>query len=118
MANAIGLQADVLSIESLRRLAGQTLGVFGRIDILVNGTGGAKVEAKTSESLSLFDLPEDAIRWVFALNLRQMGSYERPVPCGLANSHGAGGSFLPQRASAPWNQDSVDQPEVSFLWLS
>jgi NAD(P)-dependent dehydrogenase (short-subunit alcohol dehydrogenase family) len=70
---AIALQADVLSKESLRRLAQQTLDAFGRIDILINGAGGAKKEATTSQTLSFFDLPEDAVRWVFDLNF--MGTF-------------------------------------------
>ena len=70
---AIALQADVLSKESLHRLAQQTLEAFGSIDILINGAGGAKKEATTSQTLSFFDLPEDAVRWVFDLNF--MGTF-------------------------------------------
>jgi NAD(P)-dependent dehydrogenase (short-subunit alcohol dehydrogenase family) len=70
---ATALQADVLSKESLHRLAQQTLEAFGSIDILINGAGGAKKEATTSQTLSFFDLPEDAVRWVFDLNF--MGTF-------------------------------------------
>ena len=70
---AIAVQADVLSKPSLEALAAQTLRAFGRIDILVNGAGGAKKEATTSETLSFFDLPEDAVRRVFDLNF--MGTF-------------------------------------------
>ena len=70
---AIAVQADVLSRDSLEALARQVLDAFGRIDILVNGAGGAKAEATTSEALPFFDLPEDAIRWVFDLNF--MGAF-------------------------------------------
>jgi len=45
----------------------------GEIDILINGAGGAKKEATTSEQLSFFDLPEDAVRCFFDLNF--MGSF-------------------------------------------
>jgi NAD(P)-dependent dehydrogenase (short-subunit alcohol dehydrogenase family) len=79
---AIALQADVLSKESLATLAQQTLDAFGRIDILVNGAGGAKKEATTSESLSFFDLPEDAVRWVFDLNF--MGTF---LACQVFGQH-------------------------------
>jgi NAD(P)-dependent dehydrogenase (short-subunit alcohol dehydrogenase family) len=41
---------------------------FEHVDILINGAGGNKAEATTSEELSFFDLPADAIRWVFDLN--------------------------------------------------
>jgi NAD(P)-dependent dehydrogenase (short-subunit alcohol dehydrogenase family) len=70
---ATAVQADVLSRESLEALAQRTLETYGRIDILINGAGGAKKEATTSDSLSFFDLPEDAVRWVFDLNL--MGTF-------------------------------------------
>jgi NAD(P)-dependent dehydrogenase (short-subunit alcohol dehydrogenase family) len=70
---AIALQADVLDKESLQALALQTIDSFGHVDILINGAGGAKKEATTSEQLSFFDLPEDAVRWVFDLNF--MGTF-------------------------------------------
>lgn len=70
---AIALRADVVDRESLESLARRTIEAFGRVDILVNGAGGAKKEATTSEELSFFDLPEDAVRWVFDLNF--MGTF-------------------------------------------
>ena len=70
---AIALQANALSKDSLFQLAHHTLDAFGRVDILINGAGGAKREATTSETLSFFDLPEDAVRWVFDLNF--MGTF-------------------------------------------
>jgi NAD(P)-dependent dehydrogenase (short-subunit alcohol dehydrogenase family) len=38
------------------------------VDILINGAGGNKKEATTSPDLSFFDLPADAVQWVFNLN--------------------------------------------------
>jgi NAD(P)-dependent dehydrogenase (short-subunit alcohol dehydrogenase family) len=70
---AVALQVDVLSKLSLRKLAQQTLDAFGQVDILVNGAGGAKKGATTSDALSFFDLPEDAVRLVFDLNF--MGTF-------------------------------------------
>jgi NAD(P)-dependent dehydrogenase (short-subunit alcohol dehydrogenase family) len=70
---AIALGADVLDKDSLNGLAERTVEAFGRIDILINGAGGAKKEATTSEQLSFFDLPEEAVRWVFDLNF--MGTF-------------------------------------------
>jgi NAD(P)-dependent dehydrogenase (short-subunit alcohol dehydrogenase family) len=70
---AIALQADVLDKKSLEALAQRTIDAFGHVDILINGAGGAKKEATTSEQLSFFDLPEDAVRWVFDLNF--MGTF-------------------------------------------
>jgi NAD(P)-dependent dehydrogenase (short-subunit alcohol dehydrogenase family) len=73
---AIPVQADVLDRESLQDAVRAVDGAFGRIDILINGAGGAKKEATTSETLSFFDLPEEAVRWVFDLNM--MGTF---LPC-------------------------------------
>jgi NAD(P)-dependent dehydrogenase (short-subunit alcohol dehydrogenase family) len=73
---AIPVQADVLDSGSLQDAVWAVDGAFGRIDILINGAGGAKKEATTSETLSFFDLPEEAVRWVFDLNM--MGTF---FPC-------------------------------------
>jgi NAD(P)-dependent dehydrogenase (short-subunit alcohol dehydrogenase family) len=73
---AITLQADVLDQKSLETLAHRAIETFGHVDILINGAGGAKKEATTSEQLSFFDLPEEAVRWTFDLNF--MGTF---LPC-------------------------------------
>lgn len=65
---AIAAQADVLDKDSLEALAQVTLDAFGRVDILINGAGGARPEATTSATLPFQDLPLDAVRWVFDLN--------------------------------------------------
>jgi NAD(P)-dependent dehydrogenase (short-subunit alcohol dehydrogenase family) len=65
---AIAAQADVLdkgSLEALARLAVET---YGGVDILINGAGGARPDATTSEDLPFSELPQDAVRWVFDLN--------------------------------------------------
>jgi NAD(P)-dependent dehydrogenase (short-subunit alcohol dehydrogenase family) len=65
---AVAIQSDVLDKESLLAAAQRVIEAFGHIDILINGAGGNKKEATTSDELSFFDLPADAIRWVFDLN--------------------------------------------------
>lgn len=65
---AVAIQADVLDKGSLLAAAQRVTEAFGHIDILINGAGGNKKEATTSDELSFFDLPADAIRWVFDLN--------------------------------------------------
>jgi NAD(P)-dependent dehydrogenase (short-subunit alcohol dehydrogenase family) len=70
---AIAVQADVLDRQSLEVLAQHTIETFGQVDILVNGAGGAKKQATTSQELSFFELPEEAVRWVFDLNF--MGTF-------------------------------------------
>jgi NAD(P)-dependent dehydrogenase (short-subunit alcohol dehydrogenase family) len=64
----ITIKTNVLDKKSLEEAAKKTLDKFGRVDILINGAGGNKTEATTSPDLSFFDLPEDAIKWVFNLN--------------------------------------------------
>ena len=59
---AIALQADVLSKDSLEKLASDTLSKFGKVDYLINGAGGAKKEAVTSKDNVFFDLSEEAVR--------------------------------------------------------
>ncbi len=66
---AIPVQVDVLDKASVERAADQVVAAFGRVDILINGAGGNKKDATTSEEMSFFDVPADAIRWVFDLNI-------------------------------------------------
>ena len=67
--HAVCIAADVLSKASLEKAAKDVVGHFGKIDFLINGAGGNKREATTSEELDFFELPEDAFRFVFDLNL-------------------------------------------------
>jgi len=66
--DCLAIRTDVLNKEDLKRAAEKTMEAFGRVDILINGAGGNRPEATTSPELSFFDLPEDAVRWVFDLN--------------------------------------------------
>ena len=66
---AIAVQCDVLDRASLEAARDAVLARFGRLDILINGAGGNKKQATTSPDLPFFDLPADAVRWVFELNL-------------------------------------------------
>jgi len=66
---AIGVACDVLDKTSLESARDEILARFGRVDILINGAGGNKKQASTSQELSFFELPSDSLRWVFDLNL-------------------------------------------------
>jgi NAD(P)-dependent dehydrogenase (short-subunit alcohol dehydrogenase family) len=67
---AIGVSADVLDEDSLEASAEYVMNTFGRVDILVNGAGGNKPEATAVPGQrTFFDLPPDAMQWVFNLNL-------------------------------------------------
>lgn len=66
---AIPVTANVLDPASLKRAADEVVKAFGTVDGLVNGAGGNKPAATTSQDLSFFNLPPDAMRWVFDLNI-------------------------------------------------
>ena len=66
---ALGLACSVLERSSLEAAAQSVLAEFGRVDILVNGAGGNKPAASTNREQPFFDLPAEALRWVFDLNL-------------------------------------------------
>ena len=66
---AISVGADVLKRESLQEAVQAVVNKFGRIDCLINGAGGNHPKATTSADLSFFDLPEEALRFVFNLNI-------------------------------------------------
>ncbi len=65
---AIAVKADVLSRESLETARDEVIGKWGRVDILINGAGGNKKQATTTPDQPFFDLPPDAVQWVFNLN--------------------------------------------------
>ncbi len=66
---AIALQGNVLQKESVAAAVEATIARFGKIDALINAAGGNKAEATTSMEKTFFDLPADALRAVFELNL-------------------------------------------------
>jgi NAD(P)-dependent dehydrogenase (short-subunit alcohol dehydrogenase family) len=65
---ALAVQCDVLDKGGVQCAAQEVVQAFGRVDILINGAGGNKKEATTSGEISFFDLPADAVQWVFNLN--------------------------------------------------
>ncbi len=73
---AVAIAVDVLDRASVEAAAQQVMDAFGRVDILINGAGGNKKQATTSAELSFFDLPQEAVRWVFDLNF--LGTL---IPC-------------------------------------
>ncbi len=73
---AIVVYADVLNRDTLLQAADAIKREFGGTDILINAAGGNKPQATTSAELSFFDLPQEALRFVFDLNV--LGTV---VPC-------------------------------------
>ncbi|MCI0337665.1 MAG: SDR family oxidoreductase [Acidobacteria bacterium] len=66
---AIIVRGDVLNRETLEEAARKVLKEFGSIDCLINGAGGNKPQATTDPDLTFFDLPEEALRYVFDVNM-------------------------------------------------
>ena len=60
---------NVLDRDSVAKTADEVLAKLGKLDCLVNGAGGNKPQATTSADLKFFDLPTDALRFVFDLNI-------------------------------------------------
>jgi len=65
---AIAVKCDVLDKKSLQTAKEKINFEFGNIYVLINGAGGNKKEATTSPELSFFDLPAEAVRFVYELN--------------------------------------------------
>jgi len=65
---AIAVPGNVLSKESLVEAAARIHDELGPVDILINGAGGNKPEATAGPDQSFFDIPAEAIAWVFNLN--------------------------------------------------
>lgn len=66
---AAAFRANVLENASVQEAVDAVLAEFGQIDGLINGAGGNKPEATSTPDKSFFDLPPEALRWVFDLNL-------------------------------------------------
>ena len=66
---ASGFRCNVLDKANIEVVAGEVIAEFGQVDILINGAGGNKPQATTNQDLKFFDLPADAFRWVFDLNM-------------------------------------------------
>lgn len=64
-----GYRMDAMDINSVKEVCGRITADFKDIDILVNAVGGNMKDATTSDSLSFFDLPGDALKKVIDLNL-------------------------------------------------
>lgn len=65
---AVAVHCNVLEKDSVEKAFQETVGALGGVDVLVNGAGGNKKDATCAPPTAFFDLPADAIRWVFDLN--------------------------------------------------
>ena len=87
--DARGYYMNVMDIEKIKASKEEILKDFNQIDILINAAGGNKKEATTSDDLSFFDLPLDALEKVIGLNL-------------------FGGAILPSQV---FGRDMINNPE-------
>jgi NAD(P)-dependent dehydrogenase (short-subunit alcohol dehydrogenase family) len=60
---------DVLQRDTLVQAEQAIRAEFGSVYALINAAGGNKPQATTGAGLSFFDLPEEALRFVFDLNI-------------------------------------------------
>ena len=65
---ALALPADVLDTDQLEGARDALIERWGRVDILVNAAGGNVPDATLSDGVSVFQLPEKALRQVMDLN--------------------------------------------------
>lgn len=65
---AVAIKVNVLEKAAVEQAFTETVKAFGRVDVLINGAGGNKKEATCAPPNTFFDLPADAVRWVFDLN--------------------------------------------------
>lgn len=61
--------ADVLRPETLNEAAASIEAAFGPVGLLINAAGGNRPEATTGPDSAFFDLPREALEFVFDLNL-------------------------------------------------
>lgn len=69
IGQAIIVYGDVLEADLLEQTTQKVLEAFGRIDCLINAAGGNSPHATTGPDKLFFDLPADALRFVFDLNI-------------------------------------------------
>jgi len=63
------VHGDVLEPDTLTEARHGILEEYGRIDALINAAGGNHPRGTTGPDLSFFDIPPDALRFVFDLNV-------------------------------------------------
>jgi NAD(P)-dependent dehydrogenase (short-subunit alcohol dehydrogenase family) len=65
----LAVGANVLEPDSLAQAEETVQAEFGPVDTLINAAGGNNPRATTGTDLAFFDLPEEALRFVFDLNI-------------------------------------------------
>ena len=65
---AVTVFCNVLKKESIEEACEKVVEAFGRVDVLINGAGGAKKTATVSPELSFFDITDSALNDTMSLN--------------------------------------------------
>ena len=73
---AIAIKCNVLDKASIEAAKAKVESEFGKLDILINGAGGNRKDATATPELPFFDLPAEAVKFVFELNF--LGTF---LPC-------------------------------------
>jgi NAD(P)-dependent dehydrogenase (short-subunit alcohol dehydrogenase family) len=66
---SVVVYGDVLKPDTLEEAEAVVRAEFGPVDTLINAAGGNSPKATTSDDVAFFDLPQDALRFVFDLNI-------------------------------------------------
>lgn len=66
---AKGYYLNVMDVDKIKACKDEIIKDFKQVDILINAAGGNQKEATTSEELSFFNLPIEALEKVINLNL-------------------------------------------------
>jgi NAD(P)-dependent dehydrogenase (short-subunit alcohol dehydrogenase family) len=66
---AVAVKCNVLEKASIQQACDAVVKAFGGVDILINGAGGNKKDATTSDEMPFFDIPAEALQFVFNLNI-------------------------------------------------
>ena len=99
--SALGISADVLNKTDVQAATQQIIDTYGRIDILINGAGGNRSDATTMPGeRTFFDLPQEALQWVFDLNFT--GSVIVSQVIGEVMAHQGSGVILNVSSMAAW----------------
>jgi len=108
--DAVAVKCDVLDKDSLETAKDKVNTEFGKVDILINGAGGNKKEATTSPELSFFNLPVEAVRFVFELNFlgtllpaRVFGKEMAENNCGIILNVSSMNAFCPSTEIAAYS---------------
>jgi NAD(P)-dependent dehydrogenase (short-subunit alcohol dehydrogenase family) len=90
--NVIGLQCNVLDMDSLRQVRDKIVEKWQRIDILVNVAGGNMPGATLAEDQTIFDMKIDDLKKVTDLNLN--GTIFPSLAFGEVMAHQGKGSII------------------------